>query len=158
MANNIFSTPKTSHEYVIMGPHWSISTPDADWMAGYHFNEIPFFQIWGFPLCIYIILKPPPPPGVMGWWGCEVSCGGHHWLRGKTTTGSALDGAVFDQEEGRFWIYVQHLNLRAARKFTGTWSSYTHHAAVSSPNYLGTSQKRKSHDLTKKNLSILFFL
>ena len=31
-----------------------------------------------------------------GGWGCEVSCGGHHWLRGKTTTGSALDGAVFD--------------------------------------------------------------
>ena len=29
-------------------------------------------------------------------WGCEVSCGGHHRPRGKTTTGSALDGAVFD--------------------------------------------------------------
>ena len=28
--------------------------------------------------------------------GCEVSCGGHHRPRGKTTTGSALDGAVFD--------------------------------------------------------------
>ena len=31
-----------------------------------------------------------------GGWGCEVSCGGHHRRRGKTTTGSALDGAVFD--------------------------------------------------------------
>ena len=31
-----------------------------------------------------------------GWVGCEVSCGGHHRQRGKTTTGSALDGAVFD--------------------------------------------------------------
>ena len=31
-----------------------------------------------------------------GGWDCEVSCGGHHRLRGKTTTGSALDGAVFD--------------------------------------------------------------
>ena len=30
-----------------------------------------------------------------GGWGCEVSCGGHHGPRGKTTTGSALDGAVF---------------------------------------------------------------
>ena len=30
-----------------------------------------------------------------GGWGCEVSCGGHHQLRGKTTTGSAPDGAVF---------------------------------------------------------------
>ena len=29
-------------------------------------------------------------------WGCADSCGGHHRLRGKTTTGSALDGAVFD--------------------------------------------------------------
>ena len=56
-----------------------------------------------------------------------------------------------------FWIHVQHVDLRAARKFTGTWSSYTHHAAVSSPNYLGAGQKGKSHDLIKKNLSILFF-
>ena len=31
-----------------------------------------------------------------GGWGCEVSCGGHHRPRWKTTTGSALDGAVFD--------------------------------------------------------------
>ena len=31
-----------------------------------------------------------------GGWGCEVSCGGHHRPRGKTTTGSALDEAVFD--------------------------------------------------------------
>ena len=30
-----------------------------------------------------------------GGWGCEVSCGGHHRPSGKTTTGSALDGAVF---------------------------------------------------------------
>ena len=36
------------------------------------------------------------PAGAWGGWGCEVSCGGHHRLRGKTTTGSALDGAVFD--------------------------------------------------------------
>ena len=54
-------------------------------------------------------------------------------------------------------IYVLPVDLRAARKFTGTWSSYTHHAAISSPSYPGTSQKGKSHDLIKKNLSILFF-
>ena len=38
-------------------------------------------------------------PSVCLWWcgwGCEVSCGGHHRPIGKTTTGSALDGAVFD--------------------------------------------------------------
>ena len=31
-----------------------------------------------------------------GGWGCEVSCCGYHRPRGKTTMGSALDGAVFD--------------------------------------------------------------
>ena len=31
-----------------------------------------------------------------GGWGCEVSCIGHHRLKGKTTMVSALDGAVFD--------------------------------------------------------------
>ena len=31
-----------------------------------------------------------------GGWGYEVSCGGHHRPRGKTATGSVLDGAVFD--------------------------------------------------------------
>ena len=35
-------------------------------------------------------------PLTNGWGGCEVSCCGHHRPRGKTTTGSALDGAVFD--------------------------------------------------------------
>ena len=38
-------------------------------------------------------IREDPPPLKLG---CEVSCGGHHWPRGKTTTGSALDGAVFD--------------------------------------------------------------
>ena len=36
------------------------------------------------------------PLRVGGGCGCEVSCGGHRRLRGKTTTGSTLDGAVFD--------------------------------------------------------------
>ena len=31
-----------------------------------------------------------------GGWGCEVSCGGHQRQSGKTTAGSALDGAVLD--------------------------------------------------------------
>ena len=44
-------------------------------------------QIWNW---LYLNQK------CWGEWGCEVSCGGHHRLRGKTTTGSALDGAVFD--------------------------------------------------------------
>ena len=39
-----------------------------------------------------------------GGWGCEVSCGGHHRQRGKTTTGSALDGAVLDGTPKNFWL------------------------------------------------------
>ena len=39
---------------------------------------------------------PQPSQWYGGGWGCEVSCGGHHRQRGKTTTGSALDGAVLD--------------------------------------------------------------
>ena len=54
-------------------------------------------------------------------------------------------------------VYVQHVNLRAARKFTGTWSPHMRHTIVSTPSYLGTSQKGKSHDMVKKNLGILFF-
>ena len=41
------------------------------------------------PLLLSLLLK------FWGGWGCEVSCGGHHRQRGKTTTGSAL-GAVLD--------------------------------------------------------------
>ena len=58
-------------------------------------DDIFSFIVWrGTNVCIKISL------GSHGWigggWGCEVSCGGHHRPRGKTTTGSALDGAVFD--------------------------------------------------------------
>ena len=47
-----------------------------------------------------------------GWggWGCEVSCG-HHRPRGKTTTGSALDGAVFDI--ARILAYLVHIMSRS---------------------------------------------
>ena len=44
----------------------------------------------------------PLSKAMMAWvgdgsgWGCEVSCGGHHRQRGKTTIGSALGGAVLD--------------------------------------------------------------
>ena len=52
---------------------------------GLHFHTFPIHWVIIF---LFLLLG--------GGWGCEVSCGGHHWLRGKTTTGSALDGAVFD--------------------------------------------------------------
>ena len=55
-----------------------------------------------------------------GGWGCEVSCGGHHRLRGKTTTGSALDGAVFDIAQ--ILAYLVH---NMSRQATGldAWAS-----------------------------------
>ena len=49
------------------------------------------------------------------------------------------------------------VDLRVARKFTGTWSPYTHHAALSSLGYLGTSQKGKSHHMIQKTWAPYFF-
>ena len=52
-----------------------------------------------------------------GGWGCEVSCGGHHhWPRGKTTTGSALDGAVFDITQ--ILAYLVH-NMSRSQLYLG---------------------------------------
>ena len=51
-----------------------------------------------------------------GGWGCEVSCGGHHWQRGKATTGSALDGAVFDIAQ--ILAYLVH-NLSRSQLYLG---------------------------------------
>ena len=49
-------------------------------------------------------------------WGCEVSCGGHHRPRGKTTTGSALDGAVFDIAQ--ILAYLVH-NMSRSQLYLG---------------------------------------
>ena len=51
-----------------------------------------------------------------GGWGCEVFCGGHHRLRGKTTTGSALDGAVFDMAQ--ILAYLVH-NMSRSQLYLG---------------------------------------
>ena len=56
---------------------------------------------------------------IWGGWGCEVSCGGHHRLnrlRGKTTTGSALDGAVFDIAQ--ILAYLVH-NMSRSQLYVG---------------------------------------
>ena len=61
-------------------------------------------------------------PAVLVWggWGCAVSCGGHHRRdhrpRGKTTTGSALDGAVFDIAE--ILAYLVH-NMSRSQLYLG---------------------------------------
>ena len=49
-------------------------------------------------------------------WGCEVSCGGHHRLRGKTTTGSTLHGAVFDIAQ--ILAYLVH-NMSRSQLYLG---------------------------------------
>ena len=51
-----------------------------------------------------------------GGWGCEVSCGGHYRPRGKTTTGSALDGAVFDIAQ--ILAYLVH-NMSRSQLYLG---------------------------------------
>ena len=51
-----------------------------------------------------------------GGWGCEVSCGGHHRSKGKTTTGSALDGAVFDIAQ--ILAYLVH-NMSRSQLYLG---------------------------------------
>ena len=53
---------------------------------------------------------------VRGGWGCEVSFGGHHRPRGKTTTGSALDGAVFDIAQ--ILAYLVH-NMSRSQLYLG---------------------------------------
>ena len=58
----------------------------------------------------------PSPLSIGGGWGCEVSCGGHHRPRGKTTTGSALDGAVFDIAQ--ILAYLVH-NMSRSQLYLG---------------------------------------
>ena len=59
---------------------------------------------------------PETPSSWWGGWGCEVSCGGHHRLRGKTTTGSALYGAVFDIAQ--ILAYLVH-NMSRSQLYLG---------------------------------------
>ena len=51
-----------------------------------------------------------------GGWGCEVSFGGHHRQRGKTTIGSALDGAVLDFTQ--ILAYLVH-NMSRSQLYLG---------------------------------------
>ena len=64
----------------------------------------------------YVKYSPQPCIGDGGGWGCEVSCGGHHRPRGKTTTGSALDGAVFDIAQ--ILAYLVH-NMSRSQLYLG---------------------------------------
>ena len=72
--------------------------------------------------------------------GCEVFCGGHHHLfRGKTTTASALDGAVFDSAQilahlvhnmsrSQIYLWFGHfgwLTFSVNRILAGLWLNFT---------------------------------
>ena len=96
---------------------------------------------------------------IMCWFdlGAPVRCihGFLTWFR------HACRRLVLNQVEG---IYEQHVNLyvlsvdlRGARKFTGTWSPYMHHTAVSWPSSPGTSQKAKTARHDKKNPEYLIY-
>ena len=71
-------------------------------------------------------------------------------------------GLHFQQVDGRFWIYVQHVNLRAARRFTCCPKIYGHLVPIHAPRCSFITQvsrqKGKSHHMIQNNLSILFFL
>ena len=76
------------------------------WISLSQTNKVPILHLlilhitdtFQYPIrhLIVISCKVWNPWDWMGGWGCEVACGGHHRPRGKTTTESALDGAVFD--------------------------------------------------------------
>ena len=51
---------------------------------------------------------------------------------------------------------MQHVNLRAARKFTGHWPPHRPHTAVSSVNCVGISRKLKSTCQDQNNVSTSF--
>ena len=70
-------------------------------------GDVCYFRKW-YPPCTYNRL--------WGGWGCEVSCGGHHRPRGKTTMGSALDGAVFDIAQ--ILAYLVH-NMSRSQLYLG---------------------------------------
>ena len=61
-------------------------------------------------------VSPYPDYYIGGGWGCEISCGGHHRQSGKTTMGSALDGAVPDFT--KILAYLVH-NMSRSQLYLG---------------------------------------
>ena len=71
---------------------------------------------WFVKLYISMFGKWLESPQRWGGWGCEVSCCGHHRQRGKTTTGSDLDGAVLDFTQ--ILAYLVH-NMSRSQLYLG---------------------------------------
>ena len=76
------------------------------------FSDVTFKMAAWWPYWIFWF----PDSNFWGGWGCEVSCGGHHRPKGKTTTGSALDGAVFDTAQ--ILAYLVH-NMSRSQLYLG---------------------------------------
>ena len=64
----------------------------------------------------HIYVSPSLSDSSWGGWGCGVPCGGHHQQRGKTTMGSALDGAVLDFTQ--ILAYLVH-NMNRSQLYLG---------------------------------------
>ena len=118
-----------------LGPEYSKIKFDLVWLPNCVVKEVQLFflllqmqqrhrRYWQLWSCdIQKLGKKTAPralgfPGYSGWGGrgSEVSCGGHHWQRGKTTTGSALDGAVLDFTQ--ILAYLVH-NMSRSQLYLG---------------------------------------
>ena len=121
--------------HVIQLLHWATMSSDSSpsWpcvschsIASLSHNELRQFSklslcIMSFscfiePQWVQTVLQAVLVYHVWGGWGCEVSCGGHHRPRGKTTTESALDGAVFDIAQ--ILAYLVH-NISRSQLYLG---------------------------------------
>ena len=135
----------------IINHYQYMSDPNVSYFLENLFNYVTYFILyfsfdcnWQMLMLIMIIAC---------WWnvakllqisgggrGCEVSCGGHHQLfRGKTTTGSALDRAVFDSAQilahlvhnmsrSQICLGFGHfgwLNFSVNRILVGLWLNFT---------------------------------
>ena len=76
-------------------------------------GDLPTYGVHPLCMCPNIEFQTFSPHLEMDWggWGCEVSCGGHHRQRGKTTTGSPLDGAVLDFTQILAYQYMSRSQL-----------------------------------------------
>ena len=78
-----------------------------------------------------------------------------HWCKAVVEVQKTRGGWGRGVGGGGGWWGCYVRRFTRCPKFTDTWSPYMRHTAVSSPSYLGTSQKGKSRNMIQKNMSIL---
>ena len=96
-------------------PGLQSEAPDSTYYNCLSSNDVQWLQQWRPPQSVQMQCVCDEFTCVIGGggWGCEVSCGGP---RGKTTTGSALDGAVFDIAQ--ILAYLVH-NMSRSQLYLG---------------------------------------